>query len=79
MSLKLILAVASAVAFASLTASFAEEGFRYTRTDGRNLMYKISNVTMTWIDSAKVGTYFRGNVQHNNFILIMAYYKAPQA
>ena len=55
MSLKLYLvAVASAVAFTSMVASFSEDGFRYTRTDGRSVMYQVSNVSMTWIDNAKV-------------------------
>ena len=53
MSLKLYLvAVASAVAFTSMVASFSEDGLRYTRTDGRRVMYQASNVSMTWIDSA---------------------------
>ena len=56
MSLKLYLvAVASVVAFTSMVAFFSEVGFRYTRTDGRSVMYQVSNVAMTWIDSAKVG------------------------
>ena len=55
MSLKLYLvAVASVVAFTVIVASFSEDGFRYTRTDGRSVMYQVSNVSMTWIDSAKV-------------------------
>ena len=55
MGLKLVLiAVTSAVAFTSLAATFTEEGFRYTRTDGRSVMYQASDTPMTWIDSAKV-------------------------
>ena len=56
MSVKLFLIfAASAATFFSLAASNSDEGFRYTRTDGRTLMYKASTVLMTWIDSAKVG------------------------
>ena len=55
MGLKLVLiAVTSAVAFTSLAATFTEEGFPYTRTDGRGVMYQASDTPMTWIDSAKV-------------------------
>ena len=58
MSLKLFLIIAaSAAASSSLAASNSQEGFRYTRTDGRSLMYKVSDVGMTWIDSAKVAPY----------------------
>ena len=60
MSLKLFLvAVASAMAFTSMAASFTKERFAYTRTDGRSLMYQVSNVSMTWIDSAKVASPFK--------------------
>ena len=47
--LKQVISVLALVAFAT-----SKEGFHYTRTDGKSVMYKVSNATMTWIDSAKV-------------------------
>ena len=47
--LKKVISLLALVAVAT-----TEEGFHYTRTDGKSVMYKVSNATMTWIDSAKV-------------------------
>ena len=31
------------------------EDFKYVRSDGKSVMYTVSNETMPWIQSAKVG------------------------
>ena len=47
--LKKVISLLALVAVAT-----TEEGFRYTRADGKSVMYDVSNTTMTWLESPKV-------------------------
>jgi hypothetical protein len=35
----------------------SEKDFHYTRSDGKIVMYTVSNVAMTWINAAKVNIF----------------------
>jgi hypothetical protein len=49
--LKLLILLSITTLF-DLTRS--EEEFHHIQSDGKSVMYRVSNVTMTWINSAKV-------------------------